>query len=198
MPVPPSDIAGPSSVPTAEKEADRVLDGALGVRPPWEEMMEMLRRVPCFTNAEPPSTKMSDFFPLTKWISVNLGDHGNGNLFYFSPFMIMYILVSGTNSDFAISFRVIEAKLKKAEQENDQLKKEMEELRAGLVAKRKEMDELQTRFATQKKELEAEYQNQVDEMYFFDYHRCMKKNGITQDIPSLLSDDEDEVPGGSS
>ncbi|KAL6334747.1 hypothetical protein AAG906_021406 [Vitis piasezkii] len=31
-------------------------------------MMEMLRRVPCFTDAEPPSTKMSDFFPLTKWI----------------------------------------------------------------------------------------------------------------------------------
>ena len=35
--------------------------------------MEMLMRVPCFTDAEPPSTKMSDFFSLTKWISVNLG-----------------------------------------------------------------------------------------------------------------------------
>ena len=35
--------------------------------------MEMLRRVPCFTDVEPPSTKMSDFFPLTKQISVNMG-----------------------------------------------------------------------------------------------------------------------------
>lgn len=35
--------------------------------------MEMLKHVPCFTDVEPPSTKMSDFFPLTKRISVNLG-----------------------------------------------------------------------------------------------------------------------------
>ena len=35
--------------------------------------MEMLRRVPCFTDLKPPSTKMSDFFPLIKWISVNIG-----------------------------------------------------------------------------------------------------------------------------
>ena len=41
--------------------------------PSWDEMMEILKRVPCFSNAEPPSTKMSDLFPLTKRISVNLG-----------------------------------------------------------------------------------------------------------------------------
>lgn len=35
--------------------------------------MEMLRRVPCFIDIEPSSTKMSDFFHLTKRISVNLG-----------------------------------------------------------------------------------------------------------------------------
>ncbi|RVW75676.1 hypothetical protein CK203_055230 [Vitis vinifera] len=32
-------------------------------------MMEMLKGVLCFTDAETPSTKMSDFFPLTKRIS---------------------------------------------------------------------------------------------------------------------------------
>lgn len=37
-------------------------------------MMEMLKRVPCFTDAEPFSTKMSDLFPLTKRILVNLGE----------------------------------------------------------------------------------------------------------------------------
>ncbi|RVW64564.1 hypothetical protein CK203_048493 [Vitis vinifera] len=46
--------------------------------------------------------------------------------------------------------------------------------------------------------MEAEYQKQVDEMYFFGYRRCMKKNDIMHDIPSLPSDDEDEIPGGFS
>ena len=36
--------------------------------------MEMLRRVPCFTNAELPSKNMLDFFPLTKRILVNMGN----------------------------------------------------------------------------------------------------------------------------
>ena len=35
--------------------------------------MEMLKGVSCFTNIEAPSTKMSDFFPLTKQVSVNMG-----------------------------------------------------------------------------------------------------------------------------
>ena len=41
--------------------------------------MEMLKRVPCFTDAEAPSTKMSNFFPITKQISVNMG--GNPSSF---------------------------------------------------------------------------------------------------------------------
>lgn len=45
-------------------------------------------------------------------------------------------------------------------------------------------------FATHKNELETEYQGQVDEMYFFGYRCCMKKNGIMHDISSLPSDDE--------
>ena len=35
--------------------------------------MEMLKGVSCFTDAKAPSTKMSDFFPLTKRVSVNMG-----------------------------------------------------------------------------------------------------------------------------
>ena len=41
--------------------------------PSWEELMEMLKGVSCFTDAEAPSTKMSNFFPLTKRVSVNTG-----------------------------------------------------------------------------------------------------------------------------
>ncbi|KAL6323569.1 hypothetical protein AAG906_039154 [Vitis piasezkii] len=53
---------------------------------------------------------------------------------------------------------------------------------------------MDTGFAAQKNELETEYQRQVDEMYFFGYRCCMKKNGIMHDIPSLPSDDEDAIP----
>lgn len=49
-------------------------DASASVPPPnWKEMMEMLRRVPCFTDVEPFLTKMLDFFSLTKRISVNMG-----------------------------------------------------------------------------------------------------------------------------
>ena len=101
----------------------------------------------------------------------------------------------------------MEGQVKGVEQENSQIKKEMDklwaslvtqknetkELQAGLVAQRKEM---KAEFATQKKKLETEYQRQVDEMYFFGYHCCMKKNGIMHDIPSIPSDDEDAILGG--
>lgn len=36
--------------------------------------MEMLKRMPCFIDAEQPSTKMSNLFSLTKRISINLGN----------------------------------------------------------------------------------------------------------------------------
>ncbi|RVW53136.1 hypothetical protein CK203_080644 [Vitis vinifera] len=83
--VPPSDVAGPSNTPTAKKEAgrkkvggkeagpatrkassdvvpiDEVLDkkntSTLASPPSWDEMMEMLKHVPCFTDSESPSTK---------------------------------------------------------------------------------------------------------------------------------------------
>lgn len=91
MSVPPLDTVGPSSAPAAEKGINPTPGGASnGVvvveevldqkdtpastpLPSWDEMMEILKRVPCFSDAEPPSTKMLDFFPLTKRISVNLG-----------------------------------------------------------------------------------------------------------------------------
>ena len=101
----------------------------------------------------------------------------------------------------------MEAKYKGAQQENSQLRREVDELQASLADQKKEMRELQAGFlvqkkeleagfATQKKELETEYQRQEDEIYFFGYRCCMKKNGIMHDIPSLSSDDEDEIPGG--
>lgn len=102
----------------------------------------------------------------------------------------------------------MEAKYKGAEQENSQLKREIEELWASFIGQKKEVEELQegllaqkkdleVGFSAQKKELEIECQRQVDEMYFFGYCCCIKKNGIMHNIPPLPSDDEDEIPGGS-
>lgn len=71
----------------------------------------------------------------------------------------------------------VEAKYKKVEQENKRLKKKMEEVQVG--------------FAAQNEELKGEYQRWVNDMFFFGYQCCMKKNGITQDIPIYPSDGED-------
>ena len=56
-----------------EEASDERSSPAAAVSPSWEELMEMLKEVPCFTYAETPSTRMSDFFPLTKRVSVNMG-----------------------------------------------------------------------------------------------------------------------------
>ena len=93
------------------------------------------------------------------------------------------------------------------EQENLHLKKEVNELRASLVAQKREpkglqaglvaqKEEMDAGFTAQKKEMKTEYQRQVDEMYLFGYRCCMKKNDIMHDIPSLPSDDEDVILGG--
>lgn len=43
------------------------------------------------------------------------------------------------------------------------------------------------------KELEAAYQHQVDDMFFYDYQCCTKKHGITDDIHNIPSNEDDEV-----
>lgn len=83
-----------------------------------------------------------------------------------------------------------EAKCKEVEQEKEQLHKEFEELRALSTAHKKEIKELQAKFAAEKKELEEDYHKQVDDMFFFGYQCCMRKNDITQDIPSYPSDEK--------
>ena len=103
----------------------------------------------------------------------------------------------------------LEGQINEAGQENFQLRREMEELRASLAAHKKESEdlwvgmaaqkgEMEASFTAQKKELEEEYQQQADEMYFFGYRCCMKKNGIMHDTPSFPSDEEDKAPGGPS
>ena len=67
--------------------------------------------------------------------------------------------------------KAAKAKCKDDEQERNQLKNELEELRATSKAQRKEHEELQAGFTGRKKELKINFQKQVDEMFFFSY-RC--------------------------
>lgn len=75
MLVPPLDTTGPSSMSVVEKEvgptSSGAPDGAISIEevldqkdtlssvhpPSWDKMMEMLKRVPCFTNVELSSTR---------------------------------------------------------------------------------------------------------------------------------------------
>ena len=83
-----SDVAAPINVPFTEetrgtnggldaavdeKALDEKSSPVVAVPPSWEEIMDMLKGMSCLTDAEAPSTKMSNFFPLTKRVSVNMG-----------------------------------------------------------------------------------------------------------------------------
>ncbi|RVW73821.1 hypothetical protein CK203_056637 [Vitis vinifera] len=57
----------------------------------------------------------------------------------------------------------------------------------------KELEELRVGFAVEKETLIEDYQKQVDEMFFFGYQCCMRKNGITQYIPSYPSNEEKDA-----
>ena len=62
-------------------------------------------------------------------------------------------------------------------------KKQKEKLQLRLIAQKKK--ELEAEFVAQREELETEHQKQMDEMYFFGYRCCMKKNDIKRDITSI-------------
>ena len=67
---------------------------------------------------------------------------------------------------------------KKAEEEAEQLRQELQKLRVG--------------FVFQKEKLEAEYQKQEDNMFFYGYRYCIKKHGVAQDPPKFPLGDEDK------
>ena len=69
-------------------------------------------------------------------------------------------------------------------------KKQKEDLQLHISAQK---EELEVEFSAQREELEIEYQKQVDEMYFFGYRCCMKKNGIKRDVPSIPPGEEEKL-----
>lgn len=88
---------------------------------------------------------------------------------------------------------VAEAKYKCTEQEGDQLKKELKDLRPTSEVQKKQLEELLAGFIVENESLTKDYQKQVDEMFFFEYQCYMRKNDIAQDISTYHSDDDEEA-----
>ena len=95
----------------------------------------------------------------------------------------------------------MDARLHEAEDEMAHLRGEVRQLRTKVSIEKKQREDLQLRlsaqkkklegeFATEREELEADYQKQVDEMFFFGYRCCMKKHGIKLDVPSIPPGEE--------
>ena len=72
---------------------------------------------------------------------------------------------------------------------------ENEKDKEEVVQLRWELQNLWAGFATQKEDLEADYQKQVDDIFFYGYRCCMKKHDIAHYTPNFPSDDEDEFLG---
>lgn len=69
-------------------------------------------------------------------------------------------------------------------------KKQREDLQLHLSAQKKE---LEGEFVAEREELEADYQKQVDDMFFFGYRCYMKKNGIKRDVSSIPPGEEKKL-----
>ena len=69
-------------------------------------------------------------------------------------------------------------------------KKQKKDLQLRLLAQK---EELEGEFAIERGELEADYQKQVDDMFFFGYRCCMKKHGIKRDVPSIPPGEEKKL-----
>lgn len=72
-----------------------------------------------------------------------------------------------------------------------------EKFKEEAVRLRQELQDIWVGFFAQKEDLEADYQKQVNNMFFYGYQCCMKKHDIANHIPRFPSnDDEDKFLGG--
>ncbi|KAL6333891.1 hypothetical protein AAG906_039301 [Vitis piasezkii] len=97
--------------------------------------------------------------------------------------------------------------LRKTELKNDVLQAEIRQLKLDAAALetsktktkeegvqlKSELKQTMFGFTKEKKKLEVAYQQQVDDMFFYGYHYCMKKYGIIDDIPNIPSNEENET-----
>lgn len=72
---PERDRAPTGSTPIGDDLEDEKDVSTLYRPPSWEKMVELLKQVPYSTEVEPPSTKLSDFFSLTKQVIVDIDDN---------------------------------------------------------------------------------------------------------------------------
>ncbi|RVW25988.1 hypothetical protein CK203_098055 [Vitis vinifera] len=156
----------------------------------YAELEEKLKRIPPGSDVAMPSVKMFDAVEML--VSGLRGMAQQHDLF----------------SDLlrTVDYMKAEASLSAAREDNEALRVELVEVKsreelvdAHLHEAEDEMaqlrGELEAKFAAEREELEADYQKQVDEMYFFGFRCCMKKHGIKRDVPSIPSGEEEKLRG---
>lgn len=92
--------------------------------------------------------------------------------------------------------------LRKANEEKEMSQVEARRLveeKVTMVAKnektvwlRRQLQDLRVVLVAQKKDLEADYQKQIDDIFFYAYQCCMKNHDIANDTSIFFSDDEDD------
>ncbi|RVW75818.1 hypothetical protein CK203_055092 [Vitis vinifera] len=160
--------------------------------PSWEKIVELLKQVPYFKSI------FSCIRPMQEYTAIEATKVAVEAMKAFFTQRLssnekLRTYLEQADSDLAATKKAVidGAKLlKEAEEEREVAKVEV-------CRMKEERETAQAGFAAEK-ELEDEFQKQVDDMFFFGYQCCMRKNDITQDIPSYPSDEEDVAVGGST
>lgn len=87
----------------------------------------------------------------------------------------------------------LQAKIRRLKSDNIALRTSKAKTKEASARLKLELDQTRVGFAKEKNELEVAYQQQVDDMFFYDYHCCTKRHDITDDILNIPSNDEDEA-----
>ncbi|KAL6328826.1 hypothetical protein AAG906_003843 [Vitis piasezkii] len=164
----------------------------------YAELEEKLKRIPPGSDVAMPSAKM--FEVVETLVSGLRGMAQQHDLFTDLLRTADYMKAFASqrkNSEDQLRLRLeeAEASLSAARGDNDALRAELAEAKsreesvdARLHEAEDEMAHLRgevRQLRTEREELEADYQKQVDDMFFFGYRCCMKKHGIKRDVPSI-------------
>ncbi|RVW94615.1 hypothetical protein CK203_030828 [Vitis vinifera] len=167
----------------------------------YAELEEKLKQIPPGSTVVMPSAKMFEVVEMLVSGLCGMAQQHDlfTNLLRTTDYMKVFAS-QGKNSEDQLHLRLeeAEASLSTAREDNEALRADLAEAKSreeSMDARLHEAEdelrlsaqkeELEGEFAAEKEELEADYQKQVDDMFFFGYRYCMKKNGIKRDVPSI-------------
>ncbi|RVW67486.1 hypothetical protein CK203_063048 [Vitis vinifera] len=193
---------GEESHPSASSGESPVNDAACTSSSPFSyaKLGEMLKRIPSGSDVAVPSAKMFEAAEmLVSGIRRMVKQHDLFiDLLRISDHMKAFVSqrmsgergialeIGAGRSHEALRIELVEAKSRE-----EAIDARLHEAESETALLRGEVRQLRNR--AQREELEADYQKQVDEMYFFGYRCCMKKHGIKRDVPSIPPGEEEKL-----